>query len=174
MIAFASQRLLAARGEAELERVALFGGAYGLWYGLVAGYLFFGYPDWMLAYLQSGAQLFKPVAYLFFLLVVVAAGVSGAVAVGWLLHRGHKNLSWSVTVAGLLGLLAVLRVSWRQYGSVGTFEDFWQGHAPDAADVPAFQTAKTVTVVLAGIPFAALVAWRLWIGRKTPQPAAKS
>lgn len=174
MIAVASQRLLLSRGETELDRVALVGGAYGLWFGVVHGYLFFVYPDWVLAYLQDGGQLYKPVAYLFLLLVLTSACASGALATGWLLRRGHRTLGLLLASTGFVGMIGVLAATWKQYGLVGTFDEFYLGKARPVGEVGPFQTVTTTSGFLVGIPFVALVAWRIVASRRKPMEPARS
>ena len=168
LVAVASNRLLRSRGEVELDRTGLLGAAYGLWYGVVRGYFFFVYSDWMLAYLQDAGQIYKPVAYAIYLFVLTATGGAGALAVGWLLRRGRRNLALILASAGFAGVVSILFISWFQYGRLGTYEEFLQGKAPSVGAVQPFQSAATVCGYLLVIPFVALIGWSLYRSRATP------
>ncbi len=174
LLAFASKRLIASRGEAELERLAQFGAAYGLWYGLCVGYLFFRYPDWMLVYLQDGAQLFKPLAYLFFLFVLAGCGASGALTCGWFLSKGRRRLAWAAFACGLFAVVATFRLTWLQYFRLGTTREFVAGLAQPTFEVPGFRTGATIVGILLVLPFVALGVWRYRLGTTAEAPPAKS
>jgi hypothetical protein len=174
LIAIASRRQIALHGEGASDRAVLFGTAYGLWYGLGVGYFFFVYPDWMLGYVQDGAQLYKPLAYVFFLLVLGGSGAAGAATCAGFLRRGQGNRAVGVGATGLLALISIWRLMWHQYWTVGTFEEFWKGIAKPLVEVPAFQKAVNVSGSLTAVPFLALVGWLVWSGRKLQPPASKA
>ncbi len=152
----------------------LLGSAYGLWYGLSVGYFFFAYPDWMLVYLQDGAQIYKPVAYLFFLFIMAGCGAAGATTAGWMLVQGRRNWATLISAAGLAAVFSIWRITWNQYWHVGTYQEFLRGAAPNLEDVHPFQVAMNVVGALIAVPFVAGTAWRYMSGRKAQGSGAKA
>jgi hypothetical protein len=174
LIAIASHRVIVARREAELDRVVLLGAAWGLWYGVCVAYYFFVFGDWWMVYLQDSSQIYKPVALLFFLFIMVGCGAAGAASSGWFLLRGRRNLAMAVSSTGLIALASIFRITWSQYTSLGTREEFLKGAAVPLTDVHPFQVATIVIGILSAAPFIAICAWQIWIGRKVPAAPAKA
>lgn len=165
--------MIRAHREAELERIALFGAGYGLLYGLTVGYFFFAHPDWMFVYLQDAEQVYKPVAYLFFLFLLAAAGASGAVATGWFVLRERGRVAYTIAAGGLFGLLAIWRVTWNQYKTLGTFAEYWTRGGRPIFEVPEFRTALNIVGAVLAAAYVAVIAWRIVLGRRLPKAEAK-
>ncbi len=148
-LALVSYWLIRRHPDAEVLRVGAMGALWGGLYGLAVGWFFFRHPDWMLVYLIDAAKVPLVPAFIAFVLVCVAHGAFGALAVGTLLARGKKRFAWLVALGALGTLVAVSLLQGAQYAVVGTHAEYLAGTAPALPTVPGFTAGLIVSSIIA-------------------------
>jgi hypothetical protein len=165
-IALFSTQLIQRSPDKELGRTAMLGALWGLWYGLTVGWMYFNYPDWMLAYLTDSQKLPLAATYVLFLLVLVLHGLLAALGVAALVQRKQLKVAWAVVLAVIVTNFIIMGVQFDAYTHVGTFAEYWAHQAKPMPEVPRAQMGMTVAGLLAApVGFGALVL-RLIQGRK--------
>lgn len=169
VLGLASFRFIAADPTREVRRTAWLGGAWGVWYGLCVGWMFFEYPGWMMAYLKDASELSLPLVYPAFLAACGLFGAMGGLTSGHLVSRRAFGWAFAFALAALALVAAVFWLQWEQYGVIGDLDDYQRGAA-----VPLVEHPRAMRVMnLAAIPAVAgaivLLGARLL---RRPQPSA--
>jgi hypothetical protein len=166
-IAFASFRQLLKNPELEVKRTALLGAAWGAFYALCVGWMYFNYPDWMLVYLRDARTTPLLSAYPGFVGVCAVFGGLSAATGATMVSKRRWGLAVGVLVGALLTLTACYWLSWDQYIHAGTFEQYLQHRAPLLTEDARLQRGSAVVTALAAPGAIAIVAVRFFRGRRT-------
>ena len=172
LLALASARLIALAPEREVFRTAVWGGAFGLVYGLLVAWFYFTYPDWMLVYLRDtrGAALWP--SYLVFLVIIAGHGFLGGLAASLALTHGRRGLAYLALAVGLGTYAGAMWLQWPQYLALGTYAEYMAGQATTPAEDLRWQRAANLVVLAGGVVAAGMVAIRYLQGRRLPRPSA--
>src|SRR5437763_512387 len=114
---------------APLRRSVLIGSAIGGWMGLCFGVQSFKQPAWMLVYLVDPRSLPTAVWYPFFLAAMIGSGAIGARFAHRFIAAGRRSKALRLVVAMLAVWLVLFALTFRRYLAVGTYDEFWSGHA---------------------------------------------
>jgi hypothetical protein len=170
-IAFASFRQLLKNPEVEVKRTALLGAAWGAFYALSVGWMYFNYPDWMLVYLKDARTTPLLPAYPGFIAVCAVFGGLTAATGGTMVARRRWGLAVGVLLGAVLTLIACYWLSWDQYIHAGTFEQYLQHRAPLLTEDARLQRGSAVVTAVAAPAALGILALRFFRGRRTAAQA---
>lgn len=155
-----SGALIRKQPEAELKTTVILGAAWGGWWGLSVGWFFFFRPDWMFAYSLDTQKLPLVPLYVFFLLVLMAFGVFGAVTTGVLMQYRKTGLAVALALGSVVTNLSLTALQSNAYLHVGTYAQYVSNQAPGLETDAAMKLAMNVSGAGAAIVALAILFWR--------------
>jgi hypothetical protein len=170
-VALFSTQLIARSPEVEVGRTGLLGAAWGLWYGLTVGWMYFNYPDWMLAYLVDAEKVPLVPTYVLFVAMLALHGALAALAAAVLVQRKKVALGWALLGGILVAQFSIMALQFDSYTHIGTFAEYWAHQAKPVDQVPRAQTGMTVAGLLATPVALGILAMRFIKGRKAARGA---
>lgn len=165
----ASYRQIRSENAQGLSRFVWYGAGYSLWFGLTVTYFYFNYADWMWAYTLDSKSIPAAIGWPLFMSLLTVAGGLGAFFCQEMIRLGKFAWAWALTGYALAVEIAIGVLMADQYKHVGTFQEFLQGTAMEAAKHTAFQQAIAIAGPIEGLTLAALVIGLFWRGRKLAQ-----
>ncbi|HYX91739.1 MAG TPA: hypothetical protein VE782_09260 [Myxococcaceae bacterium] len=165
-VALVSGRLISRNPEAEVLRTGMLGAGWSAFYGLCVGWFFFRRPDWMFAYLKDAREVWLIPAYAAFLAVLAVHGGAGGLASAALLRRGRRGAAWALATGALVTLAATFWLQWKQYVSLGSFDEYWSGRAGRLDADPSMQLAMNVSGALSAVSALSVFVARYLLGRR--------
>jgi hypothetical protein len=165
-IALFSAQLIQRSPDVQLGRTALLGAGWGLWYGITVGWMYFNYPDWMLAYLIDAEKISLPATYALFVAILVLHGALAALGVGALVLRKQYVFAAAVLACIIVTNFVIMGLQFDAYTHVGTYAEYWTHLAKPMTEVPRAQTGMTVAGLLAAPVGLGALALRFLQGRK--------
>jgi hypothetical protein len=164
VLALASTKLVARDPGREVWRTGVWGGAWGVFYGVCVGWMYFHYPDWMFVYLRDARTLPLVPLYVVFLVLLGVWGLLGGLAGAAFVAQGKKGWAWGLAVGAVLLIAFFFWLQGDQYVRLGTLAEYVAGTARPLPSEP----AVTWTSVAATPVALAVLGTRLWRGRAAP------
>lgn len=141
---------------------------WGAWFGVNVSYQYFAWPDWMWAYLVDPQKVHAAVVVPLFTLANVVVTMIGAACASPILARGHVKPALAVMVAGFVGWLCTIFVTFQEYTHVGTAAEFAAGTARKIQQHEELQEASMWTILLLAVPGLLLLATNAVRGGRIP------
>lgn len=145
----------------EVRKHALWGGVLGGSFGLAFAYHCFRFPAWMMSYAIDPRSLPTALWYPLFLALVVLAGALSARFAASLIAAGRKSAALLLTIGLFVLYAGLFLLGLQRYLLLGTYEEYWAGHALPLAQQPAVMPAFNLAAIAAAILPALLLVFRL-------------
>jgi hypothetical protein len=170
-VALFSAQLIQKNPQAEIGRTAMLGAAWGLWYGITVGWMYFNFPDWMLAYLVDAEKVSLVITYAVFVAILVLHGMLAALGVSALVQRKQYIFAGAVLACVIVTNFVIMGLQFDAYTHVGTYAEYWAHLAKPMPEVPRAQMGMTVAGILAAVPGLSMLGVRFVQGRKAARAA---